>query len=80
MDQQEMLDKIEKVKNGNSNSEIFDKKRPPEEFGDAVELFYDKAEDHFKAVVFDPELKIVYSEKQFAHERDVCAFILSTVK
>ena len=75
----ELTDKIENVKSGRSSSEIFDKRRPPEEFGEAVELFYDRDAHTFKAVVFDPQMKTVFEEKPFTNEQELRAFINRTV-
>ncbi|RBW67999.1 hypothetical protein [Bacillus taeanensis] len=76
----EMLKKIENVKSGKSKSEIFDKLRPPEDFGDAVELYYNNDDESFRAIVFDPETKMVFSEERLSTTEDVSEFINKTVK
>lgn len=80
MTQEDWLTKVKKVKTGESDSEIFDKVRPPEEFGDAVELFYNEQEQRFHAKVIDPYTREVFSEKDIEGEEDVVAFIQTTVK
>ncbi|WP_209123845.1 hypothetical protein [Alkalihalobacillus sp. BA299] len=80
MDKEEILHKIANVKNGKSESEIFNIVRPPEDFGDAVELYYNDQEGRFKAVVFDPQTSTVFSEEMIEKEEDVSSFITKTVK
>lgn len=80
MEYTEILQKIQNVKNGKSSSEIFDKVRPPEEFGDAVELFYNKENNCFKANVIDPYSRQLYSEKLLTNESEVLTFIRQTLK
>ena len=79
MNQTEMINKILNVKNGTIDHEIFDKKRPPEEFGDAVKLFYNQVEHTFTAVVFDPETKNVFSEKTLPDTDSAFSFISATL-
>jgi hypothetical protein len=77
---EEIFRKIEDVKSGKSKSEIFDKERPPEDFGDAVELYYNNKDQSFRAIVFDPETKMVFSEERLSTPDDVNEFINKTVK
>ncbi|WP_078428306.1 hypothetical protein [Alkalihalobacterium alkalinitrilicum] len=72
--------KVENIKNGKVKSEIFNISRPPEDFGDAVELFYNDQEQCFKAVVFDPQTTVVFSEEKMNTIEDACSFIIKTVK
>ncbi|WP_227936049.1 hypothetical protein [Alkalihalobacillus deserti] len=62
MDKQEILEKIEHVQKGKVEFEVFVQERPPEEFGDAVKLYYNEDET-FKVVVFDPNTNEVFSEE-----------------
>lgn len=71
----EIIKRINNVKNELVESETFMKERPPEEFGDAVKLFYNSEEQTFKAVVYDPDTKIVFSEKSISDENKACTFI-----
>ncbi|WP_243291401.1 hypothetical protein [Bacillus sp. FJAT-47783] len=80
MTQDDWRMKVKKVKTGESRSEIFDKVRPPEEFGDAVELFYNEQKQCFYAKVIDPYTREVFSEKDIEGEENVVAFIQSVVK
>jgi len=80
MNKEDIRQKIENVRSGKSTSEIFDKVRPPEEFGDAVELFFNKERNCFKAEVIDPYSKQVYSEQFLTTENDVISFIQEKVK
>ncbi|WP_078553634.1 hypothetical protein [Bacillus alkalicellulosilyticus] len=79
MDPEEMKVKIENVKNGKSESEKFFKVRPPEEFGDAVELYYNNQEQIFTAVVYDPQTSTIFDEKNIATSEEVESFINKTV-
>ncbi|WP_216829833.1 hypothetical protein [Alkalihalobacterium elongatum] len=74
-----MMEKILNVKKGKSESEIFNISRPPEDFGDAVELFYNDQEKSFKAVVYDPQTNTVFSEEDLKTETEVSSFIIKTV-
>ncbi|WP_100407311.1 hypothetical protein [Bacillus solitudinis] len=80
MTNEEIIQKINNVKDGTADSEIFDLLRPPEEFGDAVELSYNDKDETFKAVVFDPQTKTVYSEEFIKDKTEVRSFIHKTVK
>lgn len=75
-----MKDKIANVKNGKVESETFNISRPPEDFGDAVKLYYNEQEECFKAVVFDPQTNTVFSEEKMENEKEVSSFIDKTVK
>lgn len=80
MDKNEMLEKVERLMSGETTSEVFDKVRPPEEFGDAVELFYNRNENLFQANVIDPYSRKIYSEKKLDNAEEVISFIHSTLK
>ena len=75
----EIAEKIKQVKAGDVKSEIFHKLRPPEEFGDSVELSYDDKNDQFRAVVFDPEMGDVYGIEKLDTEEEAHKFIVKTV-
>ncbi|MEB1809280.1 MAG: hypothetical protein LPK26_18645 [Bacillaceae bacterium] len=75
-----MKDKIANVKSGKVESETFNINRPPEDFGDAVELFYNEQEKCFKAVVFDPQTNTIFSEEKMEDENEVSSFIVKTVR
>ncbi|MFD2511280.1 hypothetical protein ACFSUR_23950 [Halalkalibacter alkalisediminis] len=62
MDKQEIVEKIQHVQNSDVPYEIFIHHHPPEEFGDAVKLYFNE-DKTFKAVVFDPDTKEVFSEE-----------------
>lgn len=80
MDMKEMEQKISNVKSGKSMREIFIKPRPPEEFGDAVELSYNEGLKSYVAIVFDPDMKTIYSEEAFQDESELKSFIQMTLK
>ncbi len=76
----EISRKIENVRSGKSEVELFNKLRPPEEFGDSVELYFDEKKQLFRALVVDPELDIVYSEEQLQTLEEVHSFIVRAIK
>lgn len=80
MNKTEIMEKIHNVKNLSVEYEVFDKLRPQEEFGDAVELFYNDQENVFRAVVFDPETKKVYHEMNFPDVESTYTFISGIVE
>jgi hypothetical protein len=75
MNKAEIMQKINKVKNNNTDHEIFVQTRPPEELGDAVELFYNDKEHTFRALVVDPNTNEVFSEKVLPDIERTCSFI-----
>ncbi|WP_088102100.1 hypothetical protein [Halalkalibacter urbisdiaboli] len=79
MTNEEMVEKIDKLQTGKSNEEIFDRLRPPEEFGDAVKLTYNLENESFHATVFDPQTKTIYSEIDILEREHVLSFIKKTV-
>lgn len=79
MDKQEMLEKIQHVQNTDVEYEIFIHQRPPEEFGDAVKLYFNE-DKTFKAVVFDPDTKEVFSEEVLEDSDRTVAFILKALE
>jgi hypothetical protein len=79
MNENEMMEKIRNVENQTAEHEIFNKLRPPEEFGDAVELFYNENQQVFRAVVFDPETKTVFYEKTLPDAHAASSFITNVL-
>ena len=80
MEKAEIMEKINHVKNKESDHEVFYKVRPPEEFGDAVKLVLNEEENTYRAVVFDPDTLTEFYEKTLTDENSACLFISDTLE
>jgi hypothetical protein len=80
MEKAEIMEKINNIKNKESDHEIFYKVRPPEEFGDAVKLVLNEEENTYRAVVFDPDTLTEYYEKTLTDENSAWLFISNTIE
>ncbi|MFC0471866.1 hypothetical protein ACFFHM_15515 [Halalkalibacter kiskunsagensis] len=80
MNKDEILKKINNVKKKNKGHERFVQPRPPEEFGDAVELSFNKEEHTFHAIVFDPDTDEVFSKKDLSNVDETYAFITKVLE
>ncbi|WP_332694573.1 hypothetical protein [Halalkalibacter lacteus] len=80
MNKDEIMQRINKVKKNNTDHEIFIQPRPPEEFGDAVELSFNEKEQTFHAIVFDPDTDEVFSEKDLPNTDQTFSFITKVLE
>ncbi len=77
MDKAKIMEKINKLKNKESEVESFI--RPPEEFGEAVKLYYNDKKNMFRAIIFDPDTRINYDEKSLDDVDQAYSFIIQTL-
>ncbi|GAE24413.1 hypothetical protein JCM9140_334 [Halalkalibacter wakoensis JCM 9140] len=76
----EILEKIELLTTKSDRYEVFVLPRPPEEFGDGVKLYFDKADKTYTAEVFDPDTKEVFTEKTFTDIHSTYTFITNVLE